>query len=105
MIHKAIFTEIPTEDFTNLLTTAVRTELEKFSLNFSPPVQEPDVLFNKKQASEFLQISMPTLDKLARTGIIPFYRLGCNVRFKRSELLSAIPQGGIKKHYGSKKNR
>jgi excisionase family DNA binding protein len=49
-------------------------------------VKSQSNLLSRKEASKYLTISLPTLDKYVREGIIPSYRCGNTLRFKESEL-------------------
>ena len=61
--------------------------LEKIKDLFpSPPSQEE--YLTCKQAAKLLQLSLPTLH-----GIIPSYRLGRNIRYKKSEIEGVINKG------------
>jgi len=44
----------------------------------------------RKEAVAILGISMPTLHNWSKTGIIPGYRIGSLVRYKRSEIDEAF---------------
>jgi len=46
----------------------------------------------RKEVTEILGISMPTLNNWSKSGIIPGYRIGSLVRYKRSEIDSALKQ-------------
>lgn len=57
-----------------------------------PHVSEPEVLI-RKQAADFLQLSLPTLNYLVQTNQIPFSRVGKrSVRFRRSRLLKWLDE-------------
>lgn len=43
-------------------------------------------LWKKKQAAEYLEISVSTLDRLVKDGVIKATRLRGSVRFKREDL-------------------
>lgn len=53
-----------------------------------PETQEEFI--SKKEASKLLQVSTATIDNYRRNGILPSYRIGANVRFKRSEVISSL---------------
>ncbi len=44
----------------------------------------------RKQAAEYLSVSMATLDNLARVGVLRKHRMGSTVRFKKEELIHAF---------------
>jgi excisionase family DNA binding protein len=45
-----------------------------------------DTLYTRRQAAERLTISVPTLDRLIRTGELPVVRIGRSVRLAESDL-------------------
>ncbi len=56
--------------------------------------REPETpeLMTKRQAAEYLQVSLPTIDNYLRRGLLPAYKLpgGRLVRIKRSDLLGLL---------------
>ena len=58
----------------------------------SPPSPSEDrsELLTRKEAALNLRISLPTLDKWTRVGKLTGYRIGRQVRYKQSELISSI---------------
>lgn len=47
-------------------------------------------LLTRKEASEYLKVSLPTLDRWTKAGLIPSYLLGTRVRYKRAELFNSL---------------
>lgn len=47
-----------------------------------------DQYLNRQKASEFLDVSEPTFDKLRREGYIPEVVMGSIVRYRKSDLLN-----------------
>jgi hypothetical protein len=47
-----------------------------------------DVYFNRKQAGEFLGVSLPTFDKLKREGLLVPVVIGSITRYRKSDLLN-----------------
>jgi excisionase family DNA binding protein len=45
-----------------------------------------DRLLTKAEASTFLQVSKPTLDRLVKSGVIKAIKIGRSVRFTRETL-------------------
>lgn len=48
------------------------------------------LILDRNEAARFLGITLPTLHKYTKNGILKGYRLGTMVRYKRSELLSSL---------------
>lgn len=48
------------------------------------------ILLTRKQVSEFFEVSLVTIHSWCNKGLIPSYRIGNKVRFKKSEVLDAL---------------
>lgn len=58
-----------------------------------PQSKTEEELLTCRQAAALLQISLPTLHAYSKTGVIPSYRFGRNIRYKKSELEGIIDKG------------
>jgi len=60
------------------------------------PIEErpPERLLTTNEACELLRCSKPTLHRWKRAGIIPFVRIGSNIRYKQSDLEKLIETKG-----------
>lgn len=87
MENNFVLIPISISDFEILIKNCVRSELQNQTP--APPPQD-DELITTEQARELLKVSKVTLHKWRKDGRILFYRIGTRVRFKRSELLSAL---------------
>ena len=50
------------------------------------PTSEQEVFLTRKEAADFLKISLPTLDKWTRLGEIKSYKVVNQIRYKKQEL-------------------
>jgi excisionase family DNA binding protein len=66
----------------------VRTELKEIVLNFQP-TKQPEYL-TRKEVAAILKVSLVTLSDWNKKGILKPYRLGNLIRYKSSELESAL---------------
>ncbi len=57
-------------------------------------VEKPEKLFTTQEACELLRCSKPTLHRWKRDGIIPFVRIGSNIRYRESDLMKLIETKG-----------
>ena len=80
--------QIPIEDLQGMIEGAVQRTMDQM-LN-KDPQNNNDELVTREQAANMLGISLPTLHHYALKGIIPAYRIGSRVRFKRGELLDCL---------------
>ena len=51
---------------------------------------ESEDLLTRKEAANLLGVSLPTLHDYTSRSIIPAYRLGTRVRYKRGEILNCL---------------
>lgn len=78
------------EDLKQLIGEAVASELEKAVELFKAPVQEEKDLLTRKEAADFLQISITSLWSYGKRGLITPNYLGSRVYYSKSELLNLL---------------
>jgi excisionase family DNA binding protein len=49
-------------------------------------MEQQETYMTRKELSEYLKISLPTLHKLVNNGTIKSYKIGGSVRFKKTEI-------------------
>ncbi len=79
-----------TKDFKNEILIGVREELRNFASSLQS--SNEDQLLTREETSKMLSISLVTLWNWTRTDIVPAYRIGNKVRYKKSEVLTALKQ-------------
>lgn len=57
--------------------------------------EKPERLLTTIEATEFLRCSKPTLHRWKKEGLIPFIRIGANIRYKESELQKLLEKKGV----------
>lgn len=72
-----------------LITDAVTEAVSKITSS-PPPTPEPEQRLTRKQAAEYLNCTLPTIDRYREQGRIPFYQTGRTIYFKRSEIDKAL---------------
>lgn len=77
---------ISVEQFKNELLAEIKLLLETFN-NLQT---EQDEILSREQTAELLKISLVTLWKWTKKDIIPAYRIGYKVRYKKSEVLASL---------------
>jgi excisionase family DNA binding protein len=50
---------------------------------------EDDGLLTRSDAADFLHVSLPTISRLQKNGILTYFRVGRQVFFQKSDLLKA----------------
>lgn len=89
-----ILSQFTIDELTDKICERFKKELQ----NFAPPQpQQPEELLTSKQSAKLLGVSLPTLHKWKTEGRLKFYRIATRVRFKRSEVLSALQTSAIRK--------
>ncbi len=76
------------EEFKKELIEGVNETLENFRNSIE--IASSDKLLTREETSELLSISLTTLWSWTKKNILPAYRIGNKVRYKQSEVLSAL---------------
>ncbi|MFN8863017.1 MAG: helix-turn-helix domain-containing protein [Flavobacteriales bacterium] len=87
-MDKVVFTSLPVEEIEGIITRAVQQSIA--GLLNPQPQGDPDELVTRKQAAQLLGVSLPTLHDYTTRGIIPGYRIGTRVRYKKGEILDCL---------------
>lgn len=82
-----VFDVTPDELKENILTD-LRAELKSIAQNFQPT--EPQEYLTRKEVASIFKISLVTLHDWNKKKILNPYRLGNLIRYKRSEIDSAL---------------
>lgn len=77
---------ISVEQFKNELLAEIKQLLETYISQQT----EQDEILSREQTAELLKISLVTLWKWTNNDIIPAYRIGKKVRYKKSEVLASL---------------
>ena len=80
---------INAEDFKNEILDGVKNLFQTHS-HSSNVQNDDDVYLTREQTAEFLSISLVTLWDYTRKDILPAYRIGNNVRYKKSDVKNAF---------------
>lgn len=83
---------IPRETLRSEITEVLKSELGPLLSNLTPASLPNIELLTRKDAASFFGVSLPTLDEWTKNGVIPAYRIGSCVRFKRPELEASLSQ-------------
>ncbi|MDO1513280.1 helix-turn-helix domain-containing protein [Maribacter confluentis] len=74
----------------NILIDRVVDKVENIFLKHSDSLHTNETLLTREETAEMLSISLVTLWKYTKDNIIPAYRIGTKVRYKKSEVLLAL---------------
>jgi len=78
------------EDFKQEILIGVSDFLKGFANNLQ--TTDNDILLTREETSKLLSVSLVTLWDWTRKDIIPAYRIGNKVRYKKNEVLNALQQ-------------
>lgn len=80
--------EVDPEEFKKEILEGVEKLLVEFSKQFQP--KEPTVWLSRKEVSELLGISLPTLHDWGKRGILKPYKIGNRVRFRQEDIENTL---------------
>lgn len=95
MDQRTPYTPFPFEQSLRKLLEAQEQDADQRLPPPEPPAQEE--LLTRKQTAKLLGITLPTLRKYTCDGLIPGYRIGTRVRYKRSEVIGALQAMQVRK--------
>jgi excisionase family DNA binding protein len=86
-MNKQFITTIDLDDLLSSFRSIVREELQK-----QKPIEAKakEKLLSRKQAADFLNISLTTLWSWSKSGIVESHRINRSIRYKKSELDQAL---------------
>ena len=94
-MENIVFTQLTIPEIREIL----REELTKVlaeNNNVNLTNKEKEEILNIKQVSELLNLAVPTLYSFTSKNILPHFKQGKKLYFKRSELLKWVEEGKIK---------
>ena len=96
-MQNIVLSPIPLNELKTVIGETVKNEFAKQAA--TTPVKEVTEFLTRKQTAELLSISLPTLSEWTKKGLVTGYRISCRVRYKRSEVETALKQiVSLKKH-------
>ena len=88
MQNSILLQNVSPEQFTELMSNVFKTQLEDFKKNLN--TNDPDILFTRAEACEFLKIEQTTLYFWVKSGKVPCYGIANRRFFKKSDLLNSL---------------
>jgi excisionase family DNA binding protein len=83
-----ILSNMPIEEIEGIISRVVRESIS--TLAAQQPVDNQSELITRKQAAQMLNLSLPTLREYTVRGIVPSYRVGSRVRYKKIEVINCL---------------
>ncbi|MCL9804911.1 helix-turn-helix domain-containing protein [Flavobacterium amniphilum] len=81
---------INANDFKNEIVKDVTQALKGYATTLQNPDNE--ILLTREETAKMLSVSLVTLWSWTKDDIIPAYRIGNKVRYKKAEVLTALQQ-------------
>ncbi len=81
---------INANDFKNEIVKDVTQALKGYTTTLQNPDNE--ILLTREETAKLLSVSLVTLWDWTKKDIIPAYRIGNKVRYKKAEVLTALQQ-------------
>lgn len=81
---------INANDFKNEIVMEVTQALKGYATTLQNPDNE--ILLTREETAKMLSVSLVTLWDWTKRDIIPAYRIGNKVRYKKAEVLTALQQ-------------
>ncbi|WP_178990445.1 helix-turn-helix domain-containing protein [Winogradskyella schleiferi] len=78
----------------NVVENAINLALEKATLNSLPESTSSDELLTVEETLNYLKCSKQALWNWRKNGILPSYRMGNRVYYKKSDILSKLVKQG-----------
>jgi excisionase family DNA binding protein len=85
---------ISPDEFKAEILEGIKKSLEEFGKSFHPV--EEDVWITRKEIKEMLSISYPTIHDWCNKKILKPYKIGRQVRFKKSEVIAVLENSNSK---------
>lgn len=95
-MKKCIITEYNEAELQSLIETSIRKILsEEFpkllsTLNNSPPTSQNEKFLSRKELKSYLNISLPTIAKLTKEGLLKATIIGGSYRYRESDVIKSF---------------
>ena len=95
-MEQVLFSQVTRSDIQGWITQTIQHELSVILK--AEPAADPDELVTRKQAAQYLGLSLPTLHDYTVRGIVTAYRVGSRVRYRKGDLLACLLKVQTVKH-------
>lgn len=94
--NSQIFTNIPLRNLEVLFKRWVNDVIKDSIPTAIPTPNEPEQKFTRLQLANYLNVTLPTIDRYRASGVFPVYQTGRTIYFKKSEVDRALLVGNKK---------
>ena len=85
---------ISPEEFKQEIIAGVQKSLKEFGKSFKPA--EEDIWLTRNQLKDMLSVSLTTIHNWCNEGVLRPYKIGCQTRFKKKEVLQVLETSNSK---------
>jgi predicted DNA-binding transcriptional regulator AlpA len=89
-MEKILLSPITLDELATVIKLTVQKEYELI-FNSKPP-QPDNEYISRKETSQILGISLPTLNDYSKRGLLPSYRIGSRILYKKEEVFKSLNQ-------------
>lgn len=94
MIDNAVLINgISPKDLENMISRIIDEKLDNVSRNPEPEVKGKDGYFTAKETAKILRVSVDTLNKWTKIGVITPRRIGTSIRYTQGDIDNALKGG------------
>jgi excisionase family DNA binding protein len=97
MAEKIFVTNYDRDEIIAMIREAFNQELKAISEEQNKK-KDWDHLLTRKEAAEMLRISLVTLNRYQKEGILPYAKIGRHVYIKKGAIMEAIENRMVEKH-------
>ncbi|MBK9477330.1 MAG: helix-turn-helix domain-containing protein [Bacteroidetes bacterium] len=97
-MEKIMLSPITIDELATVIQMTVKREFETIN-NSQKPEPDNDYL-SRKETCKILGISLPTLNDYTKRGLVPSYRIGARIRYKKEEVLKSLSYRQFTKKVG-----
>lgn len=85
---------ISPEEFKQEIIAGVKKSLKEFGKTFRPA--EDEVWLTRNQLKDMLSVSLTTIHNWCNEGVLKPYKIGCQTRFKKKEVIEILETSNSK---------
>jgi excisionase family DNA binding protein len=85
-MKQQIFSTYSDSELSTIISNAVESTISRL---LKSQQKDPELL-TRMQVTQILGISLPTLDEYTKIGLIPAFRIGTRIRYKKEDVYNAL---------------
>lgn len=88
--------EINGVNMSELASQLQRIETQLLTISTNPQSPTDTELLTRKEVSELLSITLPTVHEWTKKGILKAYRMGNRLKYKKAEIMETLTQNKVR---------